>query len=280
MMIGTVTRIRRYPVKSMLGEDLSAGAVGSRGLEGDRVFAVLDGSGAVGSAKHPRKWGPLLSCRSSQDADRRVRVVLPDGTGQVAGSAGLDQRLSALLGRPVRLSDKPLQDGRIERAVPDYDGGAPQSALADSVLDATGTRVTSVGVATDSFRDFGPLHAVTTSTLQTLRQRRPGPDFDPLRFRPNLVLDTGSVDGFPEDQWPGQRIRIGDTVLEAIIPTPRCVVPTLAHGELPADPTLMRAVAHEHRIPVLTMGSLTCVGIYLKVLTPGPVRLGDPVTMA
>ncbi|BCJ28588.1 MOSC domain-containing protein [Actinocatenispora sera] len=278
-MIGTVTRIRRYPVKSMLGEDLPAGTVGSGGLAGDRAFAVLDGSGAVGSAKHPRKWGPLLACRASQGGDSRVDVVLPDGSAHVAGAAELDQRLSELLGRPARMSDQPPRQARLERAVPDYDGGAPQSALADSVLDATGTRVTSVGIAAGSFLDFGALHAVTTSTLQTLRGRAPGPDFDPRRFRPNLVIDTGSVEGFPEDEWPGRRIRIGETVLEAIVPTPRCVVPTLAHGELPADPTLMRAVAREHRIPVLTLGSLTCVGVYLKVLTAGPVRVGDPVTM-
>lgn len=279
-MIGTLNRIRRYPVKSMLGEELSTGAVGAGGLVGDRAFAVLDDAGAVGSAKHPRKWGPLLTCRAGQDADDRVRVVLPDGTAHPAGSARLDQRLSALLGRPVRMSDKPVEHGRIERAVPDYDGGAPRSALADSVLDATGTRVTSVGVAAGSFRDFGDLHAVTTTTLRTLRQRRPGPDFDPVRFRPNLVIDTGSLDGFPEDDWAGERIRIGATVLEGVVPTPRCVVPTLAHGALPADPALMRAVAREHRIPVLDMGPLTCVGIYFRVLTAGPVRVGDPVTMA
>lgn len=54
----------RYPVKSMIGEALASATVTHDGLSGDRGYAVLDGTGAIGSAKHPRKWGRLLSCRS------------------------------------------------------------------------------------------------------------------------------------------------------------------------------------------------------------------------
>jgi uncharacterized protein len=40
-MVGTVSRLRRYPVKSMLGEDLDAGDVTFRGLDHDRRLAVV-----------------------------------------------------------------------------------------------------------------------------------------------------------------------------------------------------------------------------------------------
>ena len=40
-MLGTVAKLRRYPVKSMLGEDLSAGDVTLAGLAGDRRLAVI-----------------------------------------------------------------------------------------------------------------------------------------------------------------------------------------------------------------------------------------------
>jgi uncharacterized protein YcbX len=36
--LGTVAALRRYPVKSMLGEDLPAGDVTLAGLAGDRVL--------------------------------------------------------------------------------------------------------------------------------------------------------------------------------------------------------------------------------------------------
>jgi len=66
-------------------------------------------------------------------------------------------------------------------------------------------------------------------------------------------------------------------VLEGLIPTPRCVIPTLAHDELPADPNILRTVAREHR--VASAGRMACVGIYLKVVSPGRISLGDTVSL-
>jgi uncharacterized protein YcbX len=54
---GTVVSIWRYPVKSMLGEELNSSYVTERGLIGDRMYAVIDQkTGKVASAKNPRKW--------------------------------------------------------------------------------------------------------------------------------------------------------------------------------------------------------------------------------
>ncbi|WP_055586491.1 MOSC domain-containing protein [Streptacidiphilus griseoplanus] len=274
--MGTVITLRRYPVKSMLGEDLTSVAVTGRGLRGDRVAAVLDGEGAVGSAKHPRKWGPLLGCRGGLTGGGTVTVELPDGTRLPAGDPGLDVRLSRLLGRPVVLSDTPPEEGgTLERAVPEYEGGVPDALRGTAAVDATGVAVTSGRVAPGTFLDFGTVHLVTTSALARLRSAHPAGDFDPRRFRPNLVVDTPGEPGFPEDAWIGARLRIGEALFRAVLPTPRCVVPTLGHDELPADPGIMRAVAREHRIPVLDLGRLSCVGVYLEVLEPGTVRVGD-----
>ncbi|MEU6380417.1 MOSC domain-containing protein [Streptomyces sp. NPDC046909] len=278
----TVAALYRYPVKSMLGEALTVVEVTERGLRGDRVAAVLDGAGAVGSAKHPRKWGELLRCRGRFDRDGSVVVELPDGGVLSAGDPELDTRLSKLLGRDVRVSQTPGEGegGLLERAVPEYDGGAPDHARASAVTDATGTAITSGAVRPGTFFDFGTVHLVTTATLGSLRSAYPAGDFDARRFRPNLVVDVpGGGTGFPEDAWVGGNLRIGDALFRVLVPTPRCVVPTLAHAELPADPALMRTVAREHRIPVLDLGRLSCVGVYLEVLEPGAVRVGAPVTL-
>ncbi|WP_035799904.1 MOSC domain-containing protein [Kitasatospora mediocidica] len=275
-----VRSIHRYPVKSMLGEELAEGDFTASGLAGDRAFAVLGVDGAVGSAKHPRKWGRLLSCRAESTATGAARVVLPGGAVLAAGAPELDQDLSVLLGRPVVLSDKPPEQGLLERQVPDYDGGLPEALAPSAVTDPTGASITSGRTAAGTFFDFGAVHLVTTGTLDRLRRRHPAGDLDPRRFRPNLVIDTGNTPGYPEDAWPGARLRIGGALFQVQVPTPRCVVPTLAHGDLPPDPTLMRTVAREHRVPVLTLGKLTCVGLYLTVLEPGTVRTGDPVTTA
>ena len=52
--VGTVATVWRYPVKSMLGEELNASQVTTRGLLGDRAHALVDHeTGKVVSAKNP-----------------------------------------------------------------------------------------------------------------------------------------------------------------------------------------------------------------------------------
>jgi uncharacterized protein YcbX len=262
----------------MLGEAVEAAAVTARGLSGDRRYAVLDPVGAVGSAKHPRKWGALLECRA-RTAGAGVLVELPDGTELVAGDPELDTQLAKLLGRSVVVLDVPPEHGALERAVPEYEGGVPEAVRERAAVDATGTALTVGSVAAGTFFDFGMVHLVSTSALARVRAAHPAGDADARRFRPNLVVDTGGEPGFPEDAWRGRLVRVGGALLRVLFPTPRCVVPTLAHGELPPDPALMRAVAREHRVPVFGDERLSCLGVYLDVVEPGTVRVGDPVAV-
>ena len=84
----SVVSLWRYPVKSMMVEELNASAITSRGLLGDRAFALVDRSDEkVASAKNPRKWPHLFDFRAAfVDAPRPdatlppVRITLPDGT--------------------------------------------------------------------------------------------------------------------------------------------------------------------------------------------------------
>jgi uncharacterized protein YcbX len=268
----------RYPVKSMLGEAVIAVSVTEGGLCGDRVYAVLDETGAVGSAKHPRKWGALLRCRSRLDESGVVRVVLPDGTAVSVEDPDLDLRLSKLLGRQVFVSAAVPEHGRLERAVPAYEGGVPEVMRESAAVDDTGESITTGSVAPGTFFDFGQVHLVTTAALARMRTVYPAGDFDARRFRPNLVVDAHGGQGFPEDAWLGSRLRVGEALFRVVVPTPRCVIPTLGHDELPPDPGIMRAVARDHRIPVFDLGRLSCLGVYLDVLEAGTVRVGDSVT--
>ena len=61
-LVGAVEELWRYPVKSMLGEQLTATEVTESGLLGDRVYALRDTSdGKIATAKNPRKWPSRLS---------------------------------------------------------------------------------------------------------------------------------------------------------------------------------------------------------------------------
>src|SRR5829696_4401730 len=100
--VGSVVSLWRYPVKSMLGEELNAAEVTERGLLGDRAYALVDSSdGKVASAKNPRKWPQLFDFRAAfVDTPRSgatvppVRITLPDGTVVTSEQSDLNQVLS------------------------------------------------------------------------------------------------------------------------------------------------------------------------------------------
>ncbi|SRR6266851_2632895 len=117
-MLGTVTVLRRYPVKSMLGADVDESDVSRSGLAGDRHLAVVSRrTGKVASAKYPRLWHDLLTL-SAEALDDDVRITLPDGKTVCSADADIDV-LSALLNEPVALTATPLPGASVDRAVPE-----------------------------------------------------------------------------------------------------------------------------------------------------------------
>src|SRR6266516_2593680 len=110
---GPVVALWRYPVKSMMGEELNCSGVTGRGLLGDRQFAVVDRStGKVGGAKNPGKRGNFFGFRAAYaeppQAGARfspVRITLPDGTVVTSGQADLEQILSRVSGRDVAFEE-------------------------------------------------------------------------------------------------------------------------------------------------------------------------------
>src|SRR5438270_9303101 len=109
--VGTVTAIWRYPVKSMMGEEIGASAVTDQGLLGDRAYALVDAeTGKVASAKNPKRWPNLFQCQAEltepPESARElppVRIRLPDGATVTSGEAGVDATLSDVVGRNVTL---------------------------------------------------------------------------------------------------------------------------------------------------------------------------------
>ena len=99
-MLGTVIRLRRYPVKSMLGEDVDATDVSWTGLARDRRLAVVSRTtGKIASAKYPRLWRDLLTASGAASGDA-VRITLPGGQTVWSTDAEVDALLSELLDEP------------------------------------------------------------------------------------------------------------------------------------------------------------------------------------
>src|SRR5436309_2822364 len=104
---GSVASLWRYPVKSMLGEELSAIEVTERGLLGDRAYALVDSAdGKAATAKNPRKWPTLFGFSATfiepphtGASVPSVRITLPDGTTITSQQANINQVLSRTLSR-------------------------------------------------------------------------------------------------------------------------------------------------------------------------------------
>jgi uncharacterized protein YcbX len=278
-----VVALWRYPVKSMLGEELNAAALTERGLVGDRAYALVDrATGKVASAKNPRKWGTLFDCRATfvappqPGAPPPVRIELPDGRVVTSGTDDVDGALSELLGREVALKAIAPEAPSLEEYWPDIEGLAHREAVTDEGI--------GFGAPAGTFFDAFPLHLVTTATLDRLRALYPTGRFEVRRFRPNLVVATANgEEGFVENGWVGRSVAVGEGVrLRVTGPCPRCVMTTLPQADLPRDVGILRTAADHNRVPIPAFDDdpMPSVGVYAAVERSGPIQRGDTVRLA
>jgi uncharacterized protein len=268
-----ITTMWRYPVKSMLGEQVSGARLEPGGLEGDRGLALVDATtGLIATAKHPRLWRDLLK-HSATVSDGRVLITAPAGWTLDAQDPEVDGLLSAALGRPVRLcSDRP-STATVERP-------APEDVLDHGVEAEVPAATLEIGRGTpgSTFVDYAPVHLITSATLEHIGTEH-------LRYRPNLVVETpAGTPAFVENDWMGRELHLRNgagaaVVLRMILPTPRCAVPTLEHGPLPRAPHAVRSLMTANQVDVPGFGVLPCAGGYAEVVRPGVVQVGDEVTL-
>src|SRR5712691_5270664 len=220
-VVGSIVSLWRYPVKSMMGEELNAAEVSKSGLLGDRAYALVDSSdGKVASAKNPRKWPQLFDCRAAlADVPRTgakvppVRITLPDGTIVNSEQPDLHQILSKVLKREVALGV--IVHGHQEVV----ESGLPN--------------------------------------LRTATAEEYWPDIEGLEYRETV---TGEKD-FVENAWIGQVLAIRDAIRLSITgPCPRCVMTTLPQGDLPKDAGILRTAAQHNRANVGVYASVLQVG--------------------
>jgi MOSC domain-containing protein len=278
-ILGSVVSLWRYPVKSMMGEELNASEVTPRGLLGDRAYALVDSlDGKVASAKNPRKWPQLFDCRAVFVDEPRpgapmppVRLTLPDGTLVTQGQGGLNPILSQVLQRDVTLQAAERgHEEVVESTFPNPWAASAEEYWPDlEGLDYRDT-VTDFALPEGTFFDAAAVHVLTTATLDRLRELYPQGRFEARRFRPNLVVaPVHDVKDFVENGWIDHTLALGDDVrLRVTGGCPRCVMTTLAQGDLPQDPGILRTAAQHNHVTV---------GVYAAVVRGGRIRRGDPV---
>ncbi|MCB1256912.1 MAG: MOSC domain-containing protein [Microthrixaceae bacterium] len=255
-----------YPVKSLQGTRVESLDVRLHGVKGDRNWALFDlDAGKVLSAK---RLGRIFDGFFDDDS-----IVLPDGTRlpmTECVNGGVCDPISEWLGRPIRVCSvddiAELGDGHLTYQMT-FDPPNDDSEYYD------------IPMPEGSFVDLAPLHMLTTATLHGCRSARPDLNWDVRRFRPNILVD---VDGemFLESQWQGRPIRIGDDlVIEVAQGTVRCAMPLRRQPALDADnPELDRQPELYQAMVDLRPEMPNHLGVYVNVLEPGTVRVGDQLS--
>jgi uncharacterized protein YcbX len=267
--IGVVAALWRYPIKSMRGESIAAAAVTQYGLAGDRTWALRETQ--YGGVMSARTWPAMLQLRASwtqdpnqnatadppsplTDAGARVRIELPDGAILHHDDPAAARALSAFIHRDVRLE-------RVRRE--------PITPLEPEAI----MRGDAMPPARDFF-DEEVMHLIATGTLAHLRALSGGTsDFDPRRFRANIIVDTGAnADRFVEDGWLEGMLEIGATArIVGMRPALRCAITTHPQGELRHDPAILRTAWRFHQ---------AYAGIFAAVGAEGTIRVGDPIYLS
>ncbi len=247
-----VVGLWRYPVKSMQGEALRAVDVGILGIAGDRRYGIqVQESGRILSAKRD---GRLLMARAA--TTDTVRITLPNGETLDRPGLSLDAALSSWLDRSVHLVEADDEEApTFERQADDLD----DASASVSWQGRPGALV-----------DSGPVHLLTTASLRAMAAQRPDLDWSVARFRPNLLVDA-SGDERVEDAWVGRRCCVGDVQLEIVKRCQRCAMVT-RHQPGGLDRQL-EVLTHLSRV------AEACLGVLARVLRPGTVTLGAPVSL-
>jgi uncharacterized protein YcbX len=308
MLIGTVEQIWRYPVKSMAGQRLSWCTVGSLGLPGDRGWAIKD------EIKSEVKTGTriplLMQCASayaqepSDENIPQVIITFPDGSSVASDDPEINARLSAVLGRQVRLwprqpaSNKEhyRRPGAAARVigpltnVPGFRALLPTLTKLpnlDATLRAAFSRTPDEPIPDISklpkelfeftsppgtYFDAFPIHVLTTASLAAMRRSNPAADWDVRRFRPNFFVKTvDGVEGLIESEWAGKTLRIGSVEVKCEMPAVRCGMTTNAQAGLVKDNSVLRTIVKEAQ---------QNLGVYANALTHGSVVQGDRVELS
>lgn len=208
-ILGHVSALNRYPVKSMAGEQLSVAELDWQGIEGDRQYAFVR---AANGTRFPWLTGRVIPAmvlhRARFEDPKRpktsaVTVETPDGGSLSLHDPMLKAHLEEAAGEPAAL---------IQVARGCYD---------------------SMPVSIQSSAGHAALEAAHGCAL----------DID--RFRINVIVASD----LPALEWQGRRLAFGNdedgAVVQCADPIARCVMVTIDPETGAKEPRVLRTVAQE-----------------------------------
>ena len=247
-----VAALYRYPVKGLTPEPLETIALTpGETVPFDRAWAIENGPGRFdpSAPKHLPKINFLMLMRNERLATLECRFDEASKTLTIlrAGKHVVQGDLTSKIGRTL-----------IEQFFAAYmkDGlrGPPR------IVEAPGHSFSDVAVKC--------LHIVNLASIREL-ERETGRAINPLRFRPNLVIEGAAP--WAEFGWMGREISAGAVRLSVLKRTERCaatnVDPATGARDMDIPAVLARRWGH------------TDFGVYAKVVAGGAIERGAALTL-
>lgn len=247
---GVLAAIYRYPVKGMSAEALTAVMLSpGAALPFDRAYAIENGPGAFDpeEPRHLPKIHFVMLMRNEQLAALKTRF------DEITHTLTLSWDGDELVHGDLRTAEgRAAIEAGIARTVTSGVRGPP--------------RIVSSPGHTFSDVDAKCVHIVNLESVRALEAKM-GVAVNPLRFRPNVIID--GVPAWSEFDCVGSQLRIGAATLEVFSRTERCaatnVDPVTAARDLKLPSFLSRSFGH------------TDFGVYARVIEGGEISLGDPI---
>ena len=254
LQMPTVSAINLAPVKSLGLLSADSVDISSRGVEGDRQFVVLDGSGRVVTQ---RQLGSLTRVTARYSAaENALTMSFPDGRVVDGHPESTESTATVLWGRVVEGN---LIGGKWAEELSEFCGVELRLFESDKA-----------GACFDEY----PVSIISQASIDHLTGLTGGrKSFEVERFRPTLLLD--GCEPHEEDTWLGKGVRIGERLrLRLISRDPRCAITTLdpATGERDFD-TLRLILSYRPSVRAAYFG------VYGIVESPGTVSVGDELSL-
>lgn len=238
--LGTLEILRRYPFKSMAGEDLKEVFVTYAGLAGDRAYAFVD---------------------------RNNHTNFPWMTGR--------QAHEMILLRPRYFETCPASEEhpsrnafRAEVATPEGERWNVDDPRFTEFFEKRFGRQLELRYSERAMQDACPVSLVGLATIEALG-RETDMELDHRRFRANFYAAWENQRPYFEDEFEGKKLQIGEKLTVMIVKKDtRCVMITLDPASAEASPQILETVTKNHG---------RCFGVYGSVVREGVVRAGDPI---
>src|SRR5713226_3205089 len=238
MELGRISAIFRYPVKSMAGELLDVARLSWHGIEGDRRLAFRRLTDKSGFPWLSASKLPQLLLYKPFRPDSNTAELLPTHVHTPEGK------------------EYELRGEELRKEV---------SGRYGSDLELMNLR--------HGIFDEACLSVISLSTVHCI-ERESGMGVDLRRFRPNVVIETGSAGPFEEDRWVGRTLMFGEgnsgAALRVTMRDERCVMVNLDPDTAEKDSEVMKTVVRMNQ---------NYAGVYGTVVRAGELRVGQVVTL-